>query len=212
MDDQARGQPAGGALLDCLAALEGAHTRIAELEHRIDALHRLAEVSLWLNSTWDLHDLLGRIMRAAQEVLLAGASSLLLVDRERNRLVFEVATGSAGRTLEQRFFPIDRGIAGWVVANNKPALVPDVQQDERFFGEIDRRSGFHTRSLLAVPVRIRGEVVGVLEALNRLGGTFTELDQESALMLAAQAGVALENARLYQEVARGLMAGQTAPY
>jgi sigma-B regulation protein RsbU (phosphoserine phosphatase) len=102
--------------------------------------------------------------------------------------------------------PADRGVAGWVMKNKKPALVNDVQKDERFYAQIDRASGYKTRSMLAVPLDSRGRIIGVVEMINKRDGAgFTERDQEIASAFAAQAAVAIENARLYLKLADALV-------
>ena len=102
--------------------------------------------------------------------------------------------------------PADRGVAGWVMKNKKPALVNDVQKDERFYAQIDRASGYKTKSMLAVPLDTRGRIIGVVEMINKRDGSgFTERDQEIASALAAQAAVAIENARLYLKLADALV-------
>jgi GAF domain-containing protein len=177
-----------------------------ELEAEREARRGLVNASVSLNSLLSLPELLAAIMRTATDLMNAETSSLMLLDEATNELTFEVATGDPAAEVAQMRVPADRGVAGWVMKNKKPALVKDVQKDERFYAQIDRASGFKTSSMLAVPLDIRGRVIGVVEMINKRDGSgFTERDQEIASAFAAQAAVAIENARLYLKLADALV-------
>jgi diguanylate cyclase (GGDEF)-like protein len=90
------------------------------------------------------------------------------------------------------------GIAGWVAQHSRPVLSNDVRGDERFFSGVDEKSGFVTRSMICVPVMIKDRLIGVLEAINKTEGAFTEDDVTILYALANQVAIAIENARLYQ--------------
>ena len=177
-----------------------------ELEAERSARRALVDASVSLNSLLSLPELLAAIMKTATGLMGAETSSILLLDEATNELTFEVATGDPAAEVAQMRVPGDRGVAGWVLKNKTAAVVNDVQKDERFYGQIDRASGFTTRSMLAVPLAIRGRVIGVVEMINkRDGGGFTDRDQEVASAFAAQAAVAIENARLYLKLADALV-------
>jgi phosphoserine phosphatase RsbU/P len=177
-----------------------------ELEAEREARRGLVDASVSLNSLLSLPELLAAIMRTATDLMRAETSSLMLLDEGTNELTFEVATGDPAAEVSQMRVPADRGVAGWVMKNKKPALVNDVQKDERFYAQIDRASGYKTKSMLAVPLDSRGRVIGVVELINKKdGGGFTERDQEIASAFAAQAAVAIENARLYLKLADALV-------
>ena len=177
-----------------------------ELEAERGARRALVEASVSLNSLLSLPDLLAAIMRTATDLMDAETSSLMLLDEATNELTFEVATGDPAAEVAQMRVPADQGVAGWVMKHKKPALVNDVQKDERFYSQIDRASGYKTRSMLAVPLDIRGRVIGVVEMINKRDNSgFTERDQEIAVAFAAQAAVAIENARLYLKLADALV-------
>jgi GAF domain-containing protein len=177
-----------------------------ELEAEREARRALVNASVSLNSLLSLPELLAAIMRTATDLMNAETSSLMLLDEKTNELTFEVATGDPAAEVAQMRVPADQGVAGWVLKHKKPALVNDVQKDERFYSQIDRASGYKTRSMLAVPLDIRGRVIGVVEMINQREGTgFTERDQEIASAFAAQAAVAIENARLYLKLADALV-------
>jgi signal transduction histidine kinase len=94
--------------------------------------------------------------------------------------------------------PLGQGIAGWVVENGKSALVPNVREDTRFFSGVDEQADFHTVSLIAVPLRVRGKVIGVLEVVNKLAGNFDAENLALVETLAASAAIAIDNARLVE--------------
>lgn len=180
--------------------------QISALQHELAEERRarqaLVESSVRLNSLLNLPELLGAIIESVAALLDAETSSLLLLDEETNELTFEVATGEPGEGVRELRVPADQGIAGWVLAHNETVRVADVADDERFYGKIDQSSGFQTRSMLAVPLSIRDRPIGVIEAINKRGdGGFTERDEGLAVAFAAQSAVAIDNARLYRQLA-----------
>jgi signal transduction histidine kinase len=144
---------------------------------------------------------LDEIMRLAAEVVQAEASSLWLVDERTEELVFEIAHGGRETDLRQYRMPMNMGIVGWVATHNEPVLSNQVQQDERFSQRVDVRTGYLTNSILCVPLRVKGKVIGVLEVLNKLNEEgFTQSDLNLLSTLAAEAAIAIENARLYRSL------------
>ncbi len=174
----------------------------AQKRDEVDVLRRLMEITASLNSTLDLDELLQQIMTSASDLLGAETSSLLLVDEETSELVIQVATGEpAPEAVEQRI-PAGQGIAGWVAERGEPAVVDDPAGDERFYTGVDRAIGFETRNLVAVPLSVRGRVIGVVEVINKgADGGFTPEDVEIATALSNQAAIAIDNARLYAKLA-----------
>ena len=173
-----------------------------ELDEERRARRALVEASVRLNSLLSLPELLAATMKAASDLMGAETSSILVLDESGRELSFAVATGKPGESVTEMRVPADQGIAGWVLKNGKAAVVNDVKKDKRFYAQIDRGSGFSTKSILAVPLRIRDRAIGVVEVINKKGGSgFSARDEETASALAAQAAVAIENARLYQKLA-----------
>lgn len=168
----------------------------------IATLLAFQEVARDLAAELDLEVLLERIVEAAVAVLEASAGSLLIWDALNNDLVFAVAKGGGGEALTGRRMPAYKGIAGWVLANHRSAIIHQVRQDPRFFSAIDESLGFHTTtSLLAVPLLAKGEAIGVLEVLNKTSDQpFDQRDADLLMALAGQAAVAIKNARLYRQV------------
>jgi signal transduction histidine kinase len=172
-------------------------------ERRINALTTLQDISRTLTSELDLNRLLRKIVHAAVEVLNASTGSLLIWDPTDNSLVFAVTEGGEGEgeTLKQRRMPADQGIAGWIFTHRQPIIVGDVSQDERFFKGIDESLGYRTSSLIGSPLMTKGEMIGVIEVLNkRSGEKFDKQDLDTLSALAGQAAIAIVNARLYSQI------------
>lgn len=168
----------------------------------LSSYERIIELSRLLTATLELPTLLQVIIEAARELTDSQASSILLVDRKSGELYFEAATGSQSeqQQLLRVPVPIDSSIAGWVVKNDEPMVVDDARRDQRHFQVSEDVSTLVTQSLIAVPMRLKGKVIGVLEALNKKDClNFDEQDVSLLTTLAAQAAVAIENAHLFQQ-------------
>ncbi|MEW6198320.1 MAG: GAF domain-containing SpoIIE family protein phosphatase [Planctomycetota bacterium] len=164
----------------------------------VERLRRLLDITRQMAGTTDLDELLRTIVAAAVEVLACERATIFLYDKARNELYSRVATGI--RSLR---VPADRGIAGAAAQQRVVVNVPDAYADARFNPAIDRQTGFRTRNLLAIPLEnLTGELVGVLQTLNKRDGAFTPEDEELARTLAAQAGVALHRQALLDEYAQ----------
>jgi signal transduction histidine kinase len=166
--------------------------------HLLKQYQRVIEVSHNLASTLDLEALLKNIMDVAVDLVDAEEASVLLYDQHTHRLYFETATNLESSPMLQKLFIPEESIAGWVALNRTPQIVNDVRVDERHFN-IDQKSNFRSRSLIAVPLIARQKLIGVLEVMNKKDGEFNNEDQEILLALGAQAAVAIENSRLFQQ-------------
>ncbi|MBN2469729.1 MAG: GAF domain-containing sensor histidine kinase [Anaerolineae bacterium] len=161
---------------------------------------RLMEISRQLTSTLDLNALLDRIIMAAIELTDTEAASILLLDPQTNELRFEAATDISSGTRDALVVPKEGSVAGWVVTHGEYVLVPDAPNDPRWFQDVEKSVEMKTRNILAVPMRSHTKVIGALEALNKKDDApFTEDDINTLTTLAAQAAVAIENARLFQQ-------------
>jgi signal transduction histidine kinase len=158
----------------------------------------LLEASRALAGALDLPSLLKTVMELAARVVRADSGSILLKDESTGELMFDVALGTAGDKVKSVRLKPGEGVAGWVAANGVPVVVNDVQNDPRWTTRVDTRSDFVTRHVVAVPLLHQGRLVGVLEGINKKDGNgFTVLDRRSLEIFAAQAAVAIENARLF---------------
>ena len=152
-----------------------------------------------LNSTLDLDYLLQKIGAAAEKLLDSEASATMLVTDDKKSLFFKVASGEKAKALKTMTLPLGKGIAGTVALNRKPEIVNDARSDPRFAGQFDKASGFITRSLLCVPMLFRGELVGVVEVLNKRSGGYSEDHVGLLSSLASLASVAITNAKIVSE-------------
>jgi len=173
---------------------------MAEIKTRtLDSYLRLIEISRDLASTLDLDTLLNDIVHAAADITHAGAASILLYDDTARQLYFQVATDIDEPTMRGLVVPLEKSIAGWIVTNREPLRIDDAHKDERFFSDVEQSIGYETKSLLGIPLITKNKVVGVLEVVNKKRGTFTDPDESMLTVLGAQAAVAIENARLFQQ-------------
>jgi GAF domain-containing protein len=170
-------------------------------QDEVAALRRIIEITGLLNSTLDLDELLQQIMSSAADLLDAETSSLLLVDEESGDLDITTATGESGEQITRRKVPAHQGIAGWVVDNGEATVVDNPKDDPRFYAVMDQAIQFETRNMVAVPLRVRDQTIGVVEVINKKDGSFTETDKDLAQALANQAAIAIDNARLYARLA-----------
>lgn len=170
----------------------------ASLERRLAKLQSILEVAKAMTVERNLDRLLALINDEAAKVAEADRCSIFLVDREHAELWSKVAHGTG----EIRI-PLGTGIAGAVAARGEVVRIADAYSDPRFNKQVDVGTGYHTRSILCVPMwNTRREIVGVLQALNRRDGDFTEEDAELLVALGGQAASAVENALLHEEIER----------
>lgn len=159
---------------------------------------RLMEIAQDLASTLDLNVLLNRIVHAAAELSGSEAASILLYDEGKKQLYFQAATNMDEPLMSGLMVPLD-SLAGWIVLNRQPIIIGDARRDARHFAKIEESTNFETRSLLGIPLITKNKVIGVLEALNKHEGEFTQDDLNVLGALGAQAAVAIENTRLFQQ-------------
>ena len=161
----------------------------------------LVEASVSINARRSLDEVLHAVMVSANRVFRAEGSSVVLLEPERQELVFRAATGEKSELLRDVRLPYGKGIVGWVIAHDEALVIPDVSQDPRFYSQVDERTKFRTQSVICVPMRIKGRVVGALELVNPdrqlLHDEFIVSVVEAYASLAA---VAIENARLYDRL------------
>src|SRR6267143_4935753 len=169
----------------------------------VEKLSWLFEFSRGLDPLIALDELLPQLIASTKAVFQAESCALLLFDEERQELYFPV-TSDVSSEMEERFreirFPADRGIAGWVVRHGRPALIKDATRDERFYPEVDRLTGLQTRDLIYVPLRTKDRITGALGLRNKLVGAFSQEDLVVLEALAGPIAIAIENARVYQNV------------
>jgi HD superfamily phosphodiesterase len=150
-----------------------------------------------LGSKRNIDDVLSVVADSAKKILDCDRASIFVYNKETSKLWTKVAHG-----LEEKI-EVDQniGIVGWVFSNRKPLIVNSPYSDPRFNPETDKKTGYRTKSIIAVPlITYSGNAVGVLEGINKNGEGFTDDDLEFARVLAVQAANAIENAILYEEL------------
>ncbi|HHN94170.1 MAG TPA: response regulator [Anaerolineae bacterium] len=194
-------------------ALARANQRLQQQLHNWVVLNDIAQT---ITSTLEEGEIFRRVMANVNHLLDVEAGSLLLVDQETGELEFAVTLqGDEARFSDFRLKP-GQGIAGWVAEHGRPLLIPDVRRDSRFFEQISQDVGLDSRSILCVPLKVKGQVIGVIEVINKRSGptspAFTRDDQELLTTLASWVAVAVENAqlnRVTQEAAAAAMLKRT---
>jgi signal transduction histidine kinase len=179
------------------ARIEELEAQLARSERTVTALR---EVGLALGSTLDLDQLLELILNKITELLEADRATLYLLDEQRQRLLSRIIIGDKARSIE---LPVGEGIAGYVAKVGRTVRVKDAYRDKRFQREWDDITGYRTRSILAAPMKNHvGRIIGVVQVLNKHGGTgeFSQHDEELLTALATQAAVSIDNSRLFLSV------------
>jgi DNA-binding response OmpR family regulator/nitrogen-specific signal transduction histidine kinase len=174
-----------------------------QLESNIAQLSALYDISSALNSTIDIDVLSKSIIQKAKELLNVEGASIILWDQQRDELYLPIVTVEEEEIesrLKQIHLPTDCGIAGWVFREGKPALVPDVSVDDRFYKQIDENTGFTTTSILCVPLRGKEGILGILEVVNKKKGGFTEGDQHLLEAMADNVAVFIERESFYRDL------------
>jgi len=161
----------------------------------------LIEINTLINSNYtDVRSLLTQILESATKLTEGEASSLLLLDSIANKLYFEITIGSKAPDVKKFSLNVGEGIAGWVAQHNTSLIVNDVESDQRFFSDISKQIGFPTKTILAVPMRMKDECVGVLEIINKKDDKyFTQDDLQWLEIFANQAAIAVQNARSFEK-------------
>ncbi len=162
-------------------------------------LEMLVMISRLLSSKLDLGELLTTVMQLATDVVGAERASLFLLDETTNELYFDVALGLEPDLPTIRL-KIGEGIAGLCAKERKPIIINDTANDPRHSQKVDQESGFVTRSIMSCPMIMKGRILGVVQAINHIDGPFTEKDQRNFEAFAAQAAIAIENARLFASI------------
>jgi len=151
-----------------------------------DKLAALMEMAALVNSSHERSVVTKHAVKSVCRLTNAEAGSLLLIDEHTGHLDFEVVLGPHSKELSYFRVPRGQGIAGWVALNDKPIIVPDVQADERFYRQVDQEIKYVTREMIAVPLRVAGKVIGVMQSINKKEGKFDHEDLKLAMAFANQ--------------------------
>ncbi len=175
---------------------------IARLELKISRLSTLIEVNGIISSSLNLDQILENVMTISKQVMNADASSLMLIDERTRELVYQVALGEVGVKLKQEFrLKMGQGIAGTVAEEGKALLIGDVYAHPKFFRGHDEATGYRTKSMIAVPLKVGERITGVAQVINRLDGDpFDADDLELFAALCGMAAIAIENAKMHRSL------------
>ncbi len=160
----------------------------------------LLRATTTLGQSLDLETTLRSVMDQARDLMQADRSTLFLLNRETNELWTKVAKAD-GKTMVEIRIPANKGIAGYVASTGQPLNITDAYDDPRFDPSTDKHTGYRTRTVLCMPVHnAKGELIGVTQLINKNQGTFTTSDEEFLRAFNSQAGMALQNSQLFQNV------------
>ncbi len=160
----------------------------------------LLRATTTLGQSLDLETTLRAVMEQARDLMQADRSTLFLLSKETNELWTKVAKAD-GKTLMEIRIPANKGIAGYVASTGQTLNINDAYTDPRFDPSTDHRTGYETRNMLCMPVyNAKGELIGVTQLINKNQGSFTNSDEEFLRAFNAQAGIALQNSQLFENV------------
>ena len=161
----------------------------------------ILEANMAISANLNLNTLLHIVMSLTEELIDPEVSAVMLLSQDKKELYWEVSRGEKSDFFLDRItLPVGEGIGGKVAQTGESILVNDVRKDPRWNSSYDEKSGFETRSILCVPVKFHGEILGVIEVINKKEGEFNSRDLRILEILAAQTGGAIENARIHGEL------------
>lgn len=163
-------------------------------------LERLVEISLTLNSTLDVDQILDFILSTGIDLLECESISIMLYDEEDGQLYFTAATDTKVIKLGDIPIPLESSIAGTIFRENSPLLINDIENDPRHYRAISERTNYSVRNLLGAPLHVRDHTIGVIEATNKHNGEFASPDVQLLSFIAAQAAIAIRNAQIVKQL------------
>ena len=162
-----------------------------------DPLVSLVKIGRSITALTDINVLLKVIAEETKNAIQADRCTVFIYDKEKNELWSKVALGMDSQEIR---FPADKGIAGFVVQSGETINIEDAYNDSRFNKDVDIKSGYHTKSILCMPIKNNNqEIIGAFQVLNKLDGTFTKNDEDLLVAIGGSASIALENAQLFEE-------------
>jgi NtrC-family two-component system sensor histidine kinase KinB len=171
-----------------------------ESQRQARVMTAVAESSAIITASLQLDVVLQRILEQISQALNTEVVSLALIEPQEGYLEFKASFGEPRNAVIGQRLDMGQGIAGWVAQEGQGAIVPDVQEDPRFYPEMDKLTSYQTKAIACAPIRSRGEIIGVLEALNPIEGYF---DPDALLVLTgigSLAGTAIRHAQLFEQL------------
>lgn len=161
-----------------------------------DPLVSLVKIGRSITAVTDIDVLLKVIAEETKIAIQADRCTVFLLDEEKNELWSKVALGMDSQEIR---FPADKGLAGYVVKTGEPINIVDAYNDSRFNSDIDKKTGYVTKTILCMPIKNNNqEIIGAFQVLNKLGGVFTKGDEDLLVAIGGNASIALENAQLFE--------------
>lgn len=180
-------------------------TRIKQIESGVDfevpiksdPLVSLVKIGRSITAVTDIDVLIKVIAEETKIAIQADRCTVFLLDKDKNELWSKVALGMDSQEIR---FPADKGLAGYVVKTGEPLNIPDAYADSRFNPDIDKKTGYHTKTILCMPIKNNNqEIIGAFQVLNKLEGVFTKSDEDLLVAIGGSASIALENAQLFEQ-------------
>jgi putative nucleotidyltransferase with HDIG domain len=184
------------------AAIAIQNARLYDQQKRnVERRQLLDQISVYFQETLDLDVLIGRIFAEVNKAILAEGQSIWLLDPDGKRVTCRLATGLGAHNVINLTVPVDKSIVGSTIVSQQPLLIADAQQDPRLNRRVDAKTGLITRTMMSVPMVREGKSIGALQAINKRGGAlFTNDDLSLFMSIASSAALAVENARLFEEL------------
>lgn len=192
-----------GQLLATQLAQAIANVELTEWAARQDEeVATLNDIAATVTSTLDPREVYHLVVKKINEYFRVEAGSLLLLDQQTRELVFVMTLEAGEEKLKDVRVPPGRGLVSEALRTRQPVIVADAQNDPRFYKKVSEDVGFATQSALCVPMLVQGREIGVIQLLNKLEGAFTDEDADRLSAMANTIAVAIDNARLFQEVSQ----------
>lgn len=167
------------------------------LPTKSDPLVSLVKIGRSITALTDINVLLKVIAEETKNAIQADRCTVFILDKEKNELWSKVALGMDSQEIR---FPADKGLAGYVVQTGESVNIEDAYNDPRFNKEVDIKSGYHTKSILCMPIKNNNqEIIGAFQVLNKFEGKFTQNDEDLLVAIGGSASIALENAQLFEQ-------------
>ena len=168
-----------------------------EIPIKSDPLVSLVKIGRSITAVTDIDILLKVIAEETKTAIQADRCTVFLLDKDKNELWSKVALGMDSQEIR---FPADKGLAGYVVKTGEPLNIPDAYSDSRFNPDIDKKTGYKTKTILCMPIKNNNqEIIGAFQVLNKDEGFFTKNDEDLLVAIGGSASIALENAQLFEQ-------------
>ena len=168
---------------------------------KVERLSNCIEIANLINSELSIGKLLSNVMEATKKAFSADAASMLLIDDKTGDLTFQIALGDVGDEIKEIYrLKKGQGIAGLVAENGRPLNLEDVYNHPKFSYDYDKKTNYRTRSMLCVPLKVRGKIIGVIQVINKLAKPFIFSDEELEMLvtISSSAAVAVDTARMHK--------------